>query len=280
MRFHLIGLLALPLASCFPAPQVAKPEKETLRPPDPVSAAIGESVSKPEAPVVAISPARIRNREISGVLFEGVEFDSRTHRMRVVDQAGGPGSRFADAEAAGSSLGGIAAVNGGFFTPEGDPLGLVSADGAVRGSWNTGSSLGSGVWYDDSAAGTAIVRRTRISRTSALTMNQLVQAGPMLVEGSQAVGGLDAAKASPRTVIAWDGGSRWWIGRSSACSLADAARALASGSPAGWNVRQALNLDGGRSADLWISGSVQGGPLTRRPFWNKPVRNFLVVTVR
>jgi hypothetical protein len=41
-----------------------------------------------------------------------------------------------------------------------------------------------------------------------------------------------------------------------------------------------LNLDGGRSSDLWISSAVQGGPLRERPLWNKPVRNFLVLIPR
>src|SRR5690606_19234804 len=109
---------------------------------------------------------------------------------------------------------------------------------------------------------------------------ELLQAGPLLVEGSETVGGLDPTKTAVRTLIAWDGGNRWWIGRASACSLSQLGAALASGSPAPWKVHTALNLDGGRSTDIWISASVPGGPADFRPFWNRPVRNFLALTRR
>lgn len=75
----------------------------------------------------------------------------------------------------------------------------------------------------------------------------------------------------------WDGATRWWLGRSEACTLAELGRALADGSPAAWPVRFALNLDGGRSSDLAVAPTVAGGPLVRRAIWNRPVRNFLVL---
>ena len=111
-------------------------------------------------------------------------------------------------------------------------------------------------------------------------MRELLQAGPLLIENSQVVSGLDATKSSVRTFVLWDGGSRWWIGRASACTLQSLSQALASGRPGDWPVRQALNLDGGRSSDLWISGAVTGGPLLRRAPWNRPVRNFLILVPR
>ena len=187
-------------------------------------------------------------------MFEGVAFDSRSHRLVVVDQAGGPGSQFPDAAAAGRSRGGIAAVNAGFFTPEGNPLGLVVASGKRAGAWNTASSLGSGVWHEDSAGNPAISRRENLGRQGAGNQRELLQAGPMLVENGRAVSGLDPTKSSVRTIILWDGGTRWWIGRASACTLAELAATLARSPPAGWPTRHALNLDGGRSSDLWISG--------------------------
>lgn len=225
-------------------------------------------------------PARATRVEISGILFEGVAFDSRHHRLRVVDQDAGPGSRFADAESAANSLAGLAAANGGFFTPEGKPLGLVVSEGRPAGSWNPASSLGGGVWCEDANGRSLIARRAGLGRSAAAEMRELLQAGPMLVDDGRSVSGLDAGKTSARTLIAWDGGTRWWLGRTPPCSLADLGRALAHGQPAGWRVHSALNLDGGRSADLWISGNVQGGPVSRRPVWNRPVRNFLVLVPR
>jgi hypothetical protein len=111
-------------------------------------------------------------------------------------------------------------------------------------------------------------------------MRELIQAGPMLVADGQAVGGLESTKTSARTLLLWDGGVRWCMARTSPCTLSELAAALVLQSPAAWPVRHALNLDGGRSSDLWVSGSVRGGPLVRRPLWNRPVRNFLVLRPR
>ena len=137
MRYLICGLLALPFTSCFPA----RPLPETP--------AAAQAAAIPEIPPVAPTapaPPLVTVREISGITFEGVAFDSRDHRLIVADQASGPGSRFADSAAAARAAGGIAAVNAGFFTPEGDPLGLVVSAGKISGSWNTASSLGSGAW--------------------------------------------------------------------------------------------------------------------------------------
>ncbi|BCU79868.1 hypothetical protein llg_45830 [Luteolibacter sp. LG18] len=217
---------------------------------------------------------------VGGISLDGVAFDSRTHRLEVADQAGGPGSQWADSQAAGQALHGIAAINAGFFTPEGSPLGLVVTGGTARGGWNGGSSLGSAVWYEDGGGRSGIARREKIGSGSARAMRELIQAGPLLVERTEAVGGLDNVKSSPRSVLLWDGGARWLMARSGACTLAEISQALAGSSPAGWPVAMAINFDGGRSAELWISNSVSGGGTFTRPIWNKPVRNFLVLKSR
>lgn len=264
------------ISSCAPVRETPAPR--AARAPDeakPAAAAV-----KPVTPPQPTESIRATNGEISGIVFEGVAFDSRSHHLVVADQAGGPGSQFADAATAGRAYGGLAAVNAGFFTPEGAPLGLVVSSGKRAGSWNSASSLGSGIWQEDSSGHSAITRRENVGRAGASAMSGLVQAGPMLVENSRAVTGLDTIKSSVRTVILWDGGNHWWIGRASACTLAELGAALDSGGPAGWPIRHALNLDGGRSSDLWISDAIPGGPITRRPSWNRPARNFLILKPR
>ena len=266
------------LMGCFPAeplPKVAAPISLTA---EAVTAPKVES--PPMLAIVPANPARATNREISGIHFEGVSFDSRSHRLLVADQIAGPGSQYADSQSAARAFRGLAAVNAGFFTPEGAPLGLVVAGGKISGAWNTASSLGSGAWYQSSAGTTAVTRREKLGRTTASAMRELIQAGPLLVENGQSVSGLESTKSSARSVILWDGGTRWWIGCSSPCTLAVLAQALANGQPAAWPVRHALNLDGGRSSDLWISESIAGGPLLRLQPWNRPVRNFLVLVTR
>lgn len=277
MRFTVLIPLVFLLCHCTPARELAASPKRLAAPLQAKIAPAAELSAAAEIPAASAKPAEIANQTVSGILFEGVAFDSRSHRLVVVDQAGGPGSRFADAAGAGRSLGGHTAANAGFFTPEGAPLGLVISRGNRVGAWNSGSSLGSGIWHADSSGKSAISRREHLGRPAASAMRELIQAGPMLVENGAGVSGLDATKPSIRTIILWDGGTRWWLGRSSICTLADLGAAFAQFQPAGWKVRHALNLDGGRSADFWVSDAIQGGPLVRRAAWNRPVRNFLVL---
>jgi len=269
------------LLSCRPAIAPASPGL-------PVSSA--SVVAEPQvvvAPPIATEPTkfaiatpRFVSWSARGVSFEGVAFDARSHRLVVVDQAGGPGSQFASAASAASSVAGIAAVNAGFFTPGGEPVGLVVSRGNPAGHWNSGSSLGTGVWHQTAGGDARIVRREVIGAATARRMTELLQSGPMLVEGGQVVKGLHGGEPRPRTLIAWDGGHRWWIGCTAPCSMPDLAAALASGSGPGFLVRTALNLDGGRSSEMWVGESVIGGPLTRRPMWNRAVRNHLVLVPR
>ena len=273
MRFLIVPIFVLLFVSCVPAPPVRPAPKPS----------VVEKSPTVEIPAVASTPeslTRFTSQEISGITFEGVAFDSRNHRLIVVDQANGPGTQFADAAAAAKAHGGVTAVNAGFFTPEGNPLGLVVSSGKISGAWNSASSLGSGAWFEEASGKSAITRRENLGRAAAPSMRELIQAGPMLVENGSPITGLEATKTSARIVILWDGGSRWWIGRGSPCSLATLGNALAHSQFAGWKPRQALNLDGGRSADLWVSSAIAGGPFVSRPPWNRPVRNFLVLVPR
>lgn len=275
MRLVIPAVFALPFAGCVPtkhAPPVALP----------VTAAAARMTSPSPAPVIPepAAPAKATTREVSGITLNGISFDSRNYRLVVVDQANGPGSEFADAAEAARTRGGVAGINAGFFTPEGAPLGAVVSSGKISGSWNSGSSLGSGIWHASPSGRNAISRREHLGRDAAAGMRELIQAGPLLVENGRTVGGLESTKNSPRSVILWDGGTRWWIGCSTPCTLDALAHGLANRQPAGWPVREALNLDGGRSSDLWISSSVSGGPISQRSPWNRPVRNFLILVAK
>lgn len=233
-----------------------------------------EVQAKPSSPIQSLQLTRT---SASGIDFEGVAFDSRSHRLVVVDQASGPGSTFADSEAAAISRNGLAASNAGFFTPEGAPLGKVISRGRQAGYWNR-SSLGSGA-YQEGASGSLSLLRRELASTSG-GQRELLQAGPFLMENSHATPGLDGGKSAVRVFLAWDGGNRWWLGKTSPCTLAQLGGVLAKHAPASWRIHTALNLDGGRSADFWASASIPGGPAKFRPLWNRPVRNFLVLVPR
>ncbi|MBK1882230.1 phosphodiester glycosidase family protein [Luteolibacter pohnpeiensis] len=242
-----------------PAPQTELVEKSS----DPTPA-------RQATPARAPKMTRIR---LSGIEFIGITFDSQTHHLIVVDQPRGPGSLWPDAESAARAKHGIAAINAGFFTPEGAPLGKVVSAGNPAGAWNR-SSLGSGVFFESRSGILSIERRQKVDSNQ----QELLQAGPFLRENSRMVDGLSDGKTSARSFIAWDGANRWWIGRASPCTLKKLASTLAQQSPCGFPIQTALNLDGGRSSDLFISGNVSGGPIVERGILNRPVRNFLILT--
>jgi hypothetical protein len=248
--------------------------------------AVAQSSRIPKAlPVAELGePAPEQARRVAvtvhGIFVEGVAFDARRHRLAVVDQAAGPGSKWPDSARAGAGTGGLAAINGGFFTPQGEPLGLVVSQGKASGRWNGATSLGSGLWFEDGNGRMVIARRELLGRAGAKATRELIQAGPLLIDRRRVVGGLDDLNVSARSILLSDGKSRWLMARTAPCSLAGLARALATAAPAGWAPRMALNLDGGRSAELWISDRIPGGPTFTRPLWNKPVRNFLVLHPR
>jgi hypothetical protein len=272
------------LASCTPyEPATAPPQKKAATAPPPAAAIT--PIPLTEAPKISQNPnppaaPTLVTRNLPEFNLEGVAFDSRTHRLRVIDQEDGPGTTFTDAAHAGTSRSALAAINAGFFTPEGEPLGLLVAAGKSAGSWNSATSIGSAIWHESHSGTSRISRRNETNPATAKQMRETLQSGPMLVDRSLAVSGLESDKTSARCFIAWDGGTRWFIGRTSPCPLNILAATLASGKHCGWAIHRAMNLDGGRSADLWISSRVSGGPLTSRPPWNRPVRNFLILVPR
>lgn len=275
------------LTACDPTPF-----RENENPGHPVGIPISENVaptrvkepmdvSRPEPDSQKREPANapiFSRKTINGITFEGVSYDSRTHRLRVIDQPGGPGSRYSSAKNLADKTDALLAINAGFFTPEGAPLGLVISAGKTSGGWNSASSLGSGVYRETSSGQPGIVRRS--SRSNVSGSSELLQAGPLLVENGSAVPGLETQKVASRSLIFSDGGTRWWIGIATPCTLSGLANTLSTASPAPWEIRTALNLDGGRSTDLFVSGKIRGGPVDRRGFLNRPVRNFFVLDRR
>jgi len=208
-------------------------------------------------------------------------FDSRSHALLVLDNEGGPGTGATSSKSAAQSSNAIAAINGGFFTPEGHPLGLLYENGKKYGDLNT-SSLGAGIYlHDPKSLPTALLRRSAWPRDhSSWPPQYLLQSGPFLLENSRPVSGLSSSRPRERSFLLWDGHSGWALGHSSSTTLADLAKTLATQPLPGFTIQHALNLDGGSSADLWISPSVKGGPASTRHLWNKNVRNYLVLNPR
>lgn len=282
MLRHLAPPFCLLAAACSQVERPAAapaPRPSALRPSAPAAQLPAPAPATPPEPPQSQLPLAYHRDSSSGVTLSMVAFDHRRHHLRVADQPNGPGSRWTSARECAATYGGLAAVNGGFFTPGGKPLGLLVETGTRRGSLNR-SSLGAGVFVSGGDRA-AIVRREAYQRNpGSWNAYNLLQTGPMLVENSRPVPGLSEKKHRPRSFIAWDGKKHWAIGYSSPCTLRQLAKALAGHSPAGFNIQSAVNLDGGRSSDLWVGGQVPGGGKTHRGLLNKPVRNYLVLVTR
>ena len=271
-------LLALFLGACAPSPPPAasvEVDRQSVRAIPAQADTVNPEESEPlrqNPPSGKVHPTRLVRTKLQGIAIEALIYDSRRCQAVVLDQKQGPGTTWPSARAAAASTGAIAAVNAGFFTPEGDPLGLVIAGGDRRGGINRASSLGSGFYALSSSGNPELLRRSAFKGAK-----EAVQSGPFLVERGRAVGGLSDQSSSARTFIATDGGSGWMVVRTGPCSLSQLAPALEGASIGAIRVRTALNLDGGRSSELWVSDQVSGGGTHTRPIWNKPVRNFLAI---
>lgn len=135
--------------------------------------------------------------------------------------------------------------------------------------------------FVSSSTGSAIIRRKHYPSSSmAAHASNLLQTGPMLAEKGKAIPGLSTTNSRPRSFIAWDDNHHWAIGYAEPCTLDALSHSLAGTSPAGFKISTAVNLDGGRSSELWAGPHVDRGNKSHRSFLNKPVRNYLVLIPR
>ncbi len=201
-------------------------------------------------------------------------FSSSDCRLEVIDSRKTAVNNSAGFSGAFRAKSCLAGVNGGFFTPERRPLGLMIASGRRVNRFES-SRLLSGVVYSDHR-GIHIVRRAAFRDHPQIAA--LLQTGPYLVEHSQAIRGLEATKSRSRTFIATDWRRNWAIGTTSPITLAELAEILASANPVtGWTVNRAINLDGGTSSGFFFERS-DGAPVSDSP--GKTVTNLLGVRAR
>jgi len=273
MRFTQICFISgfLFLVSCSRPSPAPVPKAVSIPEPDILLEDIPKPPPKPEVKSKPLHPLKTRTIDSGGVELTIVSFDRRNHRLVVADQSGGPGSKYDDAEDAGS--GHLAAINGGFFTPTGSPLGLVVTDGTRRGGINRASFLGTGFFLGPQAE---LMSRAEYL-ASPPSREEVLQSGPRLVWKGETLTGLSNRDDRPRSFLLWDGANHFAIGYADSATLKGLSNLLQRQPISGFSIAYALNLDGGRSSDLWVSSSVSGGGLTRRSFFNKDVRNYLVL---
>jgi len=287
-----LSLISLLLAACTPStppaptgptelpatiPKVADTYPGNTAPPVPVE----EETAPPAPGEPQKHPLVSKTLTVAGASLTYLSFDTRTHTIAVIDQANGPGSKYTTAAQVTQATNSYATINGGFFTPEGKPLGVVYHNGQKTGSLNTSSSLGSGVLYTDSTgANLTVTRRAQFSnwlKASPTPPKEALQTGPFLVENSLPVTGLKDSSPRIRSLLLFDGQHHFAIAQCESISLKNLAGALAQQPLPGFHIVTALNLDGGTSSDFHIPAKTSGGPIHLRKWLNKPARNHLIV---
>ena len=282
-KSHLILLLIALLGSCSVTTPRARPPIPPLpKVPRAVPLALpARAVSMitpqdpPPSPILSALPSqshplKVSSASLNGTIFTAVTFDRRNYFLKVIDQKEGPGTEFARAEFAGQ--GSLAAINGGFFNPDGSPLGLVITDGQSRGAFNSHSFLGTGIIDGEN---TILSHRKSYQKSS-----ELVQSGPRLVWDQERLIGLSKSKERTRSFVIWDGENHFGIGYADRATLQGLANNLQAQPFEGFHIKYAINLDGGTSCDLWVSTQIPGGGFTKSSLFRKKARNYLALRKR
>lgn len=168
--------------------------------------------------------------------------------------------------------GGLAGINGGYFQPNLAPVGLLISNARVVHGLEKGKLL-SGVFCVENGR-PSLSRIREFSGTKGV--QQAIQCGPFLVDGSRSVPGLDSRRVAARTFIFSCGTSLWGFGICRSVTLEAMGEILAGTTLLpGHRILRALNLDGGSSTTFYAK--VDGGTIfsEQRPV----VSNYLVVKV-
>lgn len=174
-----------------------------------------------------------------------------------------------DFGALSKKLGAAVVLNAGYYDEKGRPMGYFRSGGKVFNSRvlyrgrKTFLHYGAVFTVGRSGGRPEIVSRERFRKPGA---GEAFQAGPLLVEDGKPVQGLsryrEYLRATRRTVVAIDAGGRLVVLVSEAetrgVSWCELQAFLALPEPeGGLGVRDAMNLDGGSSSQLWVRGEIE-----------------------
>jgi Phosphodiester glycosidase len=164
-----------------------------------------------------------------------------------------------------------AGVNGGYFSSDFAPIGLLISDGKMIAPLQR-ARLITGV-LSASVRGVQILRVREFSRREKI--GAAVQCGPFLVDHYDRVHGLDDSTVARRSFAATATNDRALLGICSEISLAELAAILTTTRLADdLKIQRALNLDGGSSSAFWFA-RANGSAFSIRE--QKPVRDFVGV---
>ena len=200
-----------------------------------------------------------------------VFFDTDRCGLRVLDQT--PKGRSAlDRRMSGTRA--VAGSNGGYFTPEFRPLGLMISEGKRTGAYEK-STLLSAVFMVRKGR-PLLVWRDEFADSKGVT--DLLQCGPRLVIGGKVVSGFKDSRARARTFVLTDTAGHWAIGNCRYATLRELSEMLSTAKVIPeMKVARAANLDGGNSSGLWWRDTNGTEHYDRE---SATVRNFVAVLPR
>jgi hypothetical protein len=172
-------------------------------------------------------------------------FSSKAVRLRVIDQPAEPRGDLAEVMRREKCLAG---VNGGYFTPEYTPIGLLIVDGKIIAPLQRARLL-SGV-LAMSGRGVQILRVGEF--TTKPKLDGAIECGPFLVDLGRRVSGLENSRVARRTFAAVERDDRVALGFCSDVTLADLSKILTAPLATDFKIWRALNLDGGSSSAFWF----------------------------
>lgn len=203
-------------------------------------------------------------------------FDSRHFDLKVIDNGSADKAAYPDVTTAMQRNFCPAGVNGGFFLKSYAPSGLQIADGKRTGKFGTAKLL-SGVISSDAKGNIQLLRRAEFKDGPGI--QNLLQAGPFLVDKGTTVAGLSNESPRRRTFVLTDGKGKWALGLCDSLTLAELSKVLAMPDLLpGIEITRALNLDGGTSSGFYFDTGAGNPDVYISPI--KRVRNFVGISPR
>lgn len=197
-------------------------------------------------------------------------FSSKSLKLRVLDQPSESRGELAEVMQREKCLAG---VNGGYFTPDYEPIGLLIVDQTTIAPLQRARLL-SGV-LGASARGVQLLRVREFSASA--KWDAAIECGPFLVDAGKRVSGLEGSRTARRTFAAVARDDRVALGFCSDVTLADLSKILTAPLASDFTIWRALNLDGGSSSAFWFKRR-DGSAFSIAE--EKPVRDFVAVMPR
>lgn len=151
----------------------------------------------------------------------------------------------------------VAGINGGYFQPDGTPLGLLVHYGKMIHPQQRGSIL-SGFFVSSPEKMTIL----RVGEEIPASAREVLQAGPFLLDHERPIIGLESTKKAYRSFLATSDQGMWVMGIISpvtldeASHILDALSGVLSEEKKEKKLTRALNLDGGSSSSLWAKTTL------------------------